>query len=160
MTGRRQRCGTGALEIDQREPSGPTAGRSRHQRRIARPNESKRSSMATYKGECFCGAVHIEVTGDPEGMGYCHCRSCRSWFGAPVNAFTLWKPDAVRITAETEHVSVFQKTPLSQRHYCNNCGGHLMNHHPTIGLTDVFAAMLPSLRFAPGLFPCKMACRS
>jgi len=71
--------------------------------------------MATYKGECFCGAVHIEVTGDPEGMGYCHCRSCRSRSGAPVNAFTLWKPDAVRITAGTEHVSVFQKTPLSQR---------------------------------------------
>ena len=26
-----------------------------------------------------------------------------------------------------------------------------MNDHPTIGLTDVFAAMLPSLRFAPGI---------
>jgi hypothetical protein len=87
-------------------------------------------SMATYKGECFSGAVHIEVTGDPEGMGYCHCRSCRSWSGAPVNAFTLWKPDAVRITAGTQHVGVFQKTPLSQRRYCKNCGGHLMN--PTL----------------------------
>ena|SRR5215203_2096217 len=51
----------------------------------------------TYKGECFCGAIRIEVTGDPEGMGYCHCRSCRSWSGGPVNAFTLWKPDAVRV---------------------------------------------------------------
>ena len=25
--------------------------------------------MATYKGECFCGAVHIEVTGEPQVMG-------------------------------------------------------------------------------------------
>ena len=23
----------------------------------------------TYKGQCFCGAVEIEVTGDPEGAG-------------------------------------------------------------------------------------------
>ncbi len=56
----------------------------------------------TYKGECFCGAVHIEVSGEPEGMGYCHCRSCRSWSGGPVNAFTLWKPGAVRVTAGAE----------------------------------------------------------
>lgn len=42
-----------------------------------------------YRGECFCGAVKIETTGEPEGMGYCHCRSCRSWSGGPVNAFTL-----------------------------------------------------------------------
>ena len=49
----------------------------------------------THKGECFCGAVQIEVSGEPEAMGYCHCRSCRSWSAGPVNAFTLWKPNAV-----------------------------------------------------------------
>ena len=27
--------------------------------------------MASHKGECFCGAVKIEVSGDPEAMGYC-----------------------------------------------------------------------------------------
>ena len=27
-------------------------------------------------------------------MGYCHCRSCRSWSGGPVNAFSLWKPES------------------------------------------------------------------
>jgi hypothetical protein len=50
----------------------------------------------THVGSCFCGAVELEVTGSPEGMGYCHCRSCRSWSGGPVNAFSLWKPEAVR----------------------------------------------------------------
>jgi hypothetical protein len=63
----------------------------------------------THKGECFCGAVNIEVSGEPEAMGYCHCRSCRSWSGGPVNAFTLWKPDAVRVTAGAEHVAMYQK---------------------------------------------------
>jgi hypothetical protein len=47
----------------------------------------------TYPGKCYCGAVEIEVTGMPEGMGYCHCEACRSYFGAPINAFTLWKPE-------------------------------------------------------------------
>ena len=53
---------------------------------------------STYRGACFCGAVQLEVSGKPEAMGYCHCRSCRSWSGGPVNAFTLWKPEAVRVT--------------------------------------------------------------
>jgi hypothetical protein len=104
-----------------------------------------------HKGTCFCGAVQVEVSGEPEGMGYCHCRSCRWWSAAPVNAFTLWKPDTVRITEGAEHVGMFQKTPASQRQYCKRCGGHLMTKHPLLGLIDVYAATLPTLKFSPSL---------
>ena len=106
---------------------------------------------ATYKGECFCGSVKIEATGAPEGMGYCHCRSCRSWSGGPVNAFTLWKPDAVRVTAGGENIATYKKTEVSHRQYCTKCGGHLMTKHPTLGMTDVFAATLPTLKFSPAV---------
>ena len=102
-------------------------------------------------GSCFCGAVKLEVTGSPEGMGYCHCLSCRWWSAGPVNAFTLWKPDAVRVTAAAEHLATYQKTAFSQRQYCAKCGGHLMTNHPTIGLVDVYAATIPTLKFAPGV---------
>ena len=105
----------------------------------------------TYKGECFCGAVKIEVTGAPETMGYCHCRSCRSWSGGPVNAFTLWKPDAVRVTAGAENIATFKKTDVSHRQYCKKCGGHLMTKHPGLGMVDVFAATLPTLKFSPAV---------
>ena len=84
-------------------------------------------------GSCFCGAVKLEVIGSPEAMGYCHCSSCRSWSGGPVNAFSLWKPDAVRIRSGAEHVATYQKTKMSQRKYCSRCGGHLMTDHPPIG---------------------------
>ncbi len=107
--------------------------------------------MATHKGECFCGAVKIEVSGEPVGMGYCHCNSCRTWSGGPVNAFTLWQPDAVRVTAGAEHVGVYQKTPKSERKYCKKCGGHLMANHPPLKLVDVFASTLPKLKFTPGV---------
>jgi hypothetical protein len=102
-------------------------------------------------GRCFCGAVTLEASGAPEAMGYCHCRSCRSWSGGPVNAFSLWKPEAVRVTAGEQHVATYQKSPFSQRRYCRNCGGHLLANHPTIGLVDVFAATLPTLDFKPGV---------
>jgi hypothetical protein len=106
---------------------------------------------ATHKGECFCGTIQVEVSGEPEKMGYCHCRSCRSWSGSPVNAFTLWKPDAVRVIAGAEHIATFQKTEFSQRQYCRKCGGHVMTNHPSIGLVDVYAATVPTLRFIPGV---------
>ncbi len=104
-----------------------------------------------YSGSCFCGAVELQASGEPEAMGYCHCRSCRSWSGGPVNAFSLWKPETVHVTKGAEHIATFTKTPISDRKYCTKCGGHLMTNHPTLGLTDVFAATLPTLAFVPGV---------
>lgn len=104
-----------------------------------------------HTGTCFCGAVEVEVKGSPEAMGYCHCESCRSWSAGPVNAFTLWAPDAVRISRGEEHVGRYQKTERSDRQFCTKCGGHLLTVHPTFGLTDVYAATLPSLKFEPAL---------
>jgi hypothetical protein len=104
-----------------------------------------------YRGACFCGEVAIEATGSPEGMGFCHCRSCRSWSGGPVNAFSLWQPSAVRVVMGEASVATFAKTPGSERKYCSKCGGHLMTNHPGLGLVDVFSATIPDLKFAPGL---------
>src|ERR1700731_3630769 len=115
-----------------------------------RRTNSKGRAMS-HLGSCFCGAVALEATGAPEAMGYCHCRSCRSWSGGPVNAFSLWKPGAVRVTSGAEHVATFAKTPMSERQYCAKCGGHLMANHPPLGLVDVFAATLPTLAFVPGV---------
>ena len=84
-----------------------------------KPNDSENERVMTHIGSCFCGAVELEVTGSPEAMGYCHCRS---WSGGPVNAFSLWKPDAVRIKSGSEHLAMFQKTKFSQRQYCAKCG--------------------------------------
>src|ERR1700756_3596523 len=108
--------------------------------------------MATsYQGECFCGAVRIEASGAPQAMGYCHCRSCRSWSGGPVNAFSLWRPEDVRVTAGADALATYKKSEMSERQYCTRCGGHLMTNHPTLGLVDVFAATLPELAFEPGV---------
>ena len=34
----------------------------------------------THAGQCRCGAVEIEMRGDPLEMGYCHCENCRALF--------------------------------------------------------------------------------
>ena len=105
----------------------------------------------TYKVSCFCGAVEIEATGAPVAMGYCHCSSCRSWSAGPVNAFTLWKPETVKVMKGEEHLSGFSKTEMSDRKFCVKCGGHVMTNHPPMGLIDVYAATIPDLDFQPSV---------
>ncbi len=105
----------------------------------------------TYQGTCFCGAVAIEATGEPSAMGYCHCQSCRSWSGGPVNAFTLWPTGQVRVVKGADNILTFNKTDLSFRQSCAICGGHVMAAHPPFGLVDVFAATIPSMPFVPAL---------
>ncbi|GAN77337.1 GFA family protein [Acidisphaera rubrifaciens] len=105
----------------------------------------------TYKGACFCGAVEIEVTGAPVAMGYCHCESCRSWSASPLNAFSLWSPDALKVTRGAENIGEYHKTEMSHRQFCKTCGGHLFTQHPPLNMVDVYAATIPTLKFEPAV---------
>jgi hypothetical protein len=68
-----------------------------------------------------------------------------------VNAFTLWAPEAVRVTKGAENIATFHKTDASHRKSCKLCGGHLMTDHPGFKLIDVYAATIPDLPFRPAL---------
>ena len=105
------------------------------------------SNEKVYEGSCFCGAVQFTVSGGPAVMGYCHCASCRSWSAGPVNAFTLWKPEAVRITRGVDNIGTYNKTPKSFRKWCKMCGGHVFTEHPIWGLIDVYAAVIPNFPY-------------
>ncbi|MEQ8234152.1 MAG: GFA family protein [Gammaproteobacteria bacterium] len=103
----------------------------------------------TYQGSCFCGAVQLEVSGDPAAMGYCHCRDCAHWSAGPINTFTLWPPENVKVTQGADQIDTYNKTENSYRKWCKQCGGHLFSEHPGMGLTDVYAPVIPDLPFKP-----------
>lgn len=105
----------------------------------------------SYSGSCFCGAVQFTVTGEAAAMGYCHCESCRTWSAGPVNAFTLWKQDALQITRGADNIGTYNKTASSGRKWCKTCGGHLFTDHPAWGLVDVYAAVIPDFPYQPGV---------
>ena len=109
------------------------------------------SNESTYQGACFCGAVQFTVTGKPAAMGYCHCDSCRTWSAGPVNAFTLWKPEALRVTRGADKIASFAKAPNSQRKWCKACGGHLFTEHPQWELVDVYAALIKEFPYQPAV---------
>jgi hypothetical protein len=105
----------------------------------------------TWQGACFCGAVKFTVSGEPAAMGYCHCESCRRWSAGPVNAFTLWKPESLKVQQGEELVASYSKTPRSIRKWCKTCGGHLFTDHPAWGLVDVYAAVIPEFPHRAGV---------
>jgi hypothetical protein len=63
----------------------------------------------------------------------------------------LWQPDALKITHGSAKIGRYNHTPGSTRQWCTNCGGHLFTDHPGMGLVDIYAALLPALRFDPAL---------
>jgi len=105
----------------------------------------------TYSGNCFCGAVEFTVTGDPVAMGYCHCSDCRHWSAGPINAFTLWTPDTVKVTRGADNIRTYNKTGRSARKWCAACGGHLFTEHPHWNLIDIYTATIPDYPFRPGV---------
>ena len=107
------------------------------------------SQAQTHTGKCFCGAVELSVTGAPVIMGYCHCDSCREWSAAPINAFTIWKPEDVKVTRGADNIGTFNRTDRSFRKWCKSCGGHVFTEHPHMGVIDVYAGIIPTYPFKP-----------
>ncbi len=68
-----------------------------------------------------------------------------------MNAFSLWPQDKVKVTSGTENIGTYSKTDFSQRQFCKKCGGHLMTGHAPVGLVDVYAATIPTLKFTPAV---------
>ena len=51
----------------------------------------------------------------PLACGYCHCKNCRTWHAAPLNAWTVWPNEAVRIEQGEELIANYQSR-RSNRH--------------------------------------------
>ena len=53
------------------------------------------------------------------------------------------------MTKGAEFLGGFNKTGMSNRRFCTECGGHVMTDHPGTGFADVFAAAIPTVGFRP-----------
>jgi hypothetical protein len=51
-----------------------------------------------------------------------------------------------------DNIGTYHKTEQTYRKWCKTCGGHIMTEHPGLGLSDVYAAVIPDLAFKPGLY--------
>jgi hypothetical protein len=107
--------------------------------------------MASYNSGCLCGAVEVEISGEPAVQCYCHCSSCRGWLSAPIHAAALWPTPSVHVKKGADKLAVFKKTDASHRHFCTVCGSGVLVRHPSIDMTDVPAGTVKGLAYQPTL---------
>jgi len=103
----------------------------------------------TYKATCACGAVELEITGEPAVQAYCHCNSCRSWLSAPIHAAALWPAPNVKVVKGAENLSLYKRTEASHRQFCKRCGAAVLVGHPDMAMTDVPAGNVVGLSYSP-----------
>ena len=86
-----------------------------------------------YKAGCACGAVQLEISGDPAVQAYCHCTSCRSWLSAPIHAAALWPSPSVKVVKGGDNLGMYKRTENSHRQFCKSCGAAVLVGHPGMG---------------------------
>jgi hypothetical protein len=86
---------------------------------------------------CNCGTVEVQVRGSPAACAYCHCSSCRDFYGLPVLAATAWKSGVVQTVKGHAQMGKYRHpTKQMQRHFCLQCG-EIMFGVNRLGLTVI-----------------------
>jgi hypothetical protein len=119
------------------------------------PHERGLGKMSNrFDGGCLCGAVRFVATGEPIGVAWCHCQSCRKHSGAPVSVFVAFRRDAFTVT-EGE-IAKFNSSPGRWRGFCARCGSTLTcegerspEMHVHVGAFDEAARFEPTRHIFP-----------
>jgi hypothetical protein len=112
------------------------------------------STTQQFEGRCLCGAVRFIATGQPKGVYWCHCQSCRRHTGAPAAVFALYNLKDYTVTKG--EITKFDSTPgQTRRGFCSRCGSTLTceslpgptETHFHIGAFDQAALMVPAKHY-------------
>jgi hypothetical protein len=95
---------------------------------------------------CRCGAVEIEVSGEPLAQMYCHCDDCQAVHGAPYVPESVYRAESVRVVRGEPGTWKLKRNP---RFTCRDCGTRLFIDVLGIGLRGVNGYMLPPGKFIP-----------
>ena len=84
-------------------------------------------------GGCMCGAVRYELESEPFEAGWCHCRTCQLFGGAPAMAFACVPAGDFRWTEGEGKLRWVKSSSFGRRAFCGNCGSPLqvrVDHQP------------------------------
>jgi hypothetical protein len=70
------------------------------------------------EGSCLCGSVRVELSGEPNRVGICHCLDCRKKTGAIFASWAIYPVDRLGVTGETAR---HQLKDDYTRHVCPAC---------------------------------------
>jgi len=85
--------------------------------------------MTTQKNvNCDCGAVSVEMSGDPKVHAYCHCEDCRELLQVPYHSVLAWEGERVHLSKGSADAIEYQHPHKRMtRVFCRHCGDVLYN---------------------------------
>ncbi len=84
-------------------------------------------------GGCLCGAIRYELASEPFDCGWCHCRTCQLYGGAPAMAFASVGCDDFLWTNGENQVRWLKSSTFGERAFRGTCGTPLqikVEHQP------------------------------
>lgn len=83
--------------------------------------------MVTRTASCCCGQLRIEVSGEPRGVGVCHCLACQQRTGSVFAALAGYS-GPFKITGEaTEYVRTGDQGARFRFRFCPVCGSNVFH---------------------------------
>ena len=96
----------------------------------------------THSGQCHCGAIRYELSGDPKDVSLCHCSDCRRCAGAPVVAWAGFAEDQLTLTKGAPKIR--NSSGAAMRSFCAECGTGLFYRNADI-LPNIVEVQLATL---------------
>jgi len=75
-----------------------------------------------YFGQCLCGAVSIEITGEITDIIHCHCSLCRKSTGTAYATNGFVSSDNFSVNKGKTLLNTFSFKSGRHRHFCSRCG--------------------------------------
>ncbi|WP_295641805.1 GFA family protein [uncultured Methylibium sp.] len=83
--------------------------------------------MTTRTASCCCGQLRIEVEGDPQGVGVCHCLACQQRTGSVFAALAAFAAPYRVVGQATEFVRAGDQGAKFRFRFCPVCGSNLFH---------------------------------
>lgn len=77
-------------------------------------------------GSCLCGVIAYEVDQLDLPISHCHCLTCQKAHAAPYVPTAGVLRQHFRWLRGTEQLGSFASSPGKLRHFCRQCGSHLL----------------------------------
>ena len=83
--------------------------------------------MPSRTASCCCGQLQIDVQGEPEGVGVCHCFACQRRTGSVFAALAGFRAPFVVTGKATEYVRTGDQGAKFRFRFCPVCGTNLFH---------------------------------
>jgi hypothetical protein len=95
-----------------------------------------------HSGQCLCGAICYQLSGEPKVVAVCHCSDCRRHAGAPMVAWAMYPEASLTVTLGVP--KTINSSGTAMRSFCPDCGTGLFYRNDAIlpGTVDVQTATL------------------